>query len=66
MLFNVQTIHQKYDNTLNEIHFFGFDSFDGFGDLSEDEKHVFFTKKFHFRLQQGFRACKKNFALLKV
>ena len=38
-------VNQKYDNTLNEIQFFGFDSFDGFGDLSEDEKHVFFTKE---------------------
>ena len=38
-------VNQKYDNTLDKIRFFGFDSFEGFGDLPEDEKHVFFTKE---------------------
>ena len=38
-------VNQKYDNTLEKIQFYGFDSFEGFGDLSEDEKHVFFKKE---------------------
>ena len=38
-------VNQKYDNSLDKIQFYGFDSFEGFGDLSEDEKHVFFKKE---------------------
>ena len=37
--------NKKYDNNLDNIKFYGFDSFEGFGDLSDDEKHVFFTKE---------------------
>ena len=38
-------VNQKYDNSLDKIQFYGFDSFEGFGELSEDEKHVFFKKE---------------------
>ena len=37
--------NKKYDNNLNYIKFYGFDSFEGFGDISDDDKHVFFTKE---------------------
>ena len=33
----------KYDEQLKNMHFFGYDSFEGFGDISEIDKHKFYT-----------------------
>ena len=35
----------KYDQSLVKTKFYGFDSFEGFGDLADDEKHNFFTNE---------------------
>lgn len=35
--------HIKYDEGLKKIKFFGFDSFKGFGELEENDKHSFYT-----------------------
>ena len=34
---------EKFDEKLKMIHFFGYDSFEGFGDISEIDKHKFYT-----------------------
>jgi len=35
--------NEKFDSSLSSIKFYGFDSFSGFGDLKESEKHSFYT-----------------------
>ncbi len=35
----------KYDSSLNKINFYGFDSFEGFGDLPDYDKHDFFQNE---------------------
>ena len=34
---------EKFDEQLKMIHFFGYDSFEGFGNISEIDKHKFYT-----------------------
>ena len=35
--------NERFDDKLNEMHFFGFDSFEGFGKLPESDQHRFYT-----------------------
>ena len=35
--------NQKFDNNFSNMNFYGFDSFSGFGDLDDSEKHSFYT-----------------------
>ena len=35
--------HEKFDEKLKEMHFFGYDSFEGFGKLPDSDQHRFYT-----------------------
>ena len=35
--------NERFDDKLKEMHFFGFDSFEGFGKLPESDQHRFYT-----------------------
>jgi len=35
--------HERYDPGLSSMKFYGFDSFEGFGELDDSEKHSFYT-----------------------
>ena len=35
--------NEKYDERLGSMHFFGYDSFEGFGELQESDEHRFYT-----------------------
>ena len=35
--------NERFDDKLKEMHFFGFDSFKGFGKLPESDQHRFYT-----------------------
>tara|TARA_Y100001970_G_scaffold281852_1_gene393497 strand:- start:35594 stop:36286 length:693 start_codon:yes stop_codon:yes gene_type:complete len=53
--------NQKFDHNLSDMRFFGFDSFSGFGNLDETEKHSFYTDiNFETDYKKVFKKIKKT------